>query len=324
MIHWTTDEIAPHDRFAHWREVRARNIYGVTAELAPKERLGFRGAFSVLEIGGAAVLGEMRASAYEVTRGPADIARASSDSLCLYEQTGGACWFATDGGEFIVREGELALSHSDLPYRTRPVTPLGYHLRLVKIPFAECKVFAASPGELVARKLPAQAGIGALFAAYFRSYIAQAPHLSGHEAQTATQTLVQLAFLARGLVVAREEPARDAVRAARLERARQIVETHLCRPDLRPAMVSAALAISVRQLHLLFAPTGVSFARYVLARRLERARMLLALNHRRSVLDIALDCGIDSPSVFYRGFRSAYGMSPTDYRRSLCAPSEKG
>lgn len=324
MIHWTTDEIPPQERFAHWREVRAKNIYGVTAELPRTERAGFRGAFSTLRIGESAVLGEMRASAYRVTRGPTDIARASSDSLCIYEQTAGACWFGTDGGEFLVRKGELALSHSDLPYRTVPVTPVGYHLRLVKVPFAACRAFAASPGDLMARNLPSQAGIGALFAAYFRSYIAEAPHLSGSAAEVATQTLVQLAFLARGLTAAAEEPARDAVRAARLERARQIVEAQLCRSDLRPALVSATLGISVRQLHLLFAPTGTSFARYVLSRRLERARMLLALDRRRSVLEIALSCGIESLSVFYRGFRAAYGMSPMDYRRSLADTAERG
>lgn len=325
MAYWTTDEIAANDRFEHWREVRAKNIYGVTAELARDQHAAFRGTFSATKIGNAATIGEMHASPYHVTRGEADIRRTSSDCLCVYEQLDGACWFETSGGaEFVVAKGQLALSHSDLPYRTTPTTGQGFHLRLVKIPFDACRAFVASPGDLVARPVRQEPGLTALFSAYFRSYVAQAPHLTGAAADVATQTLAQLALVARGLAAPREEPGRDAMRAARLERARQIVECNLCRADLIPATVSAALGISMRQLHLLFAPTGVSFTRYVLSRRLDRARMLLAVDRRRSVLDIALACGIDSPSVFYRGFRSAYGMSPTDYRQSIAESETPG
>ena len=39
----------------------------------------------------------------------------------------------------------------------------------------------------------------------------------------------------------------------------------------------------------------------------------------RKILDIALGCGIESSTVFYRAFRDAFGMNPTDYRRSLHA-----
>ncbi|MEP9375338.1 AraC family transcriptional regulator [Aquabacter sp. CN5-332] len=320
MAYWSTDDIAVSDRFAHWREVRAKNIYGVTAELERSKRAAFRGIFSAQQVG-TATIGEMHASSYEVTRSEIDIARASSDSLCIYEQLDGACWFGTPGSEFVVGKGQLALSHSDLPYRTAPTTEGGFHLRLVKIPFAQCRDFVASPSDLMASLVVPEPGIDALFTAYFRAFVAQAPHLKGAAAETAIQALAQLALVARGVAKPLEEPTRDALRAARLEQARQIIENNLGRADLTPATVAVALGISTRQLHLLFAPTGISFTRYVLGRRLERARALLARDRRRSVLDIALACGIDSSTVFYRGFRNAYGMSPTDYRQSLAEAS---
>jgi len=34
----------------------------------------------------------------------------------------------------------------------------------------------------------------------------------------------------------------------------------------------------------------------------------------RSILDISLDCGLDSLSYFYRLFRQSHGMSPKEYR----------
>jgi AraC-like DNA-binding protein len=107
--------------------------------------------------------------------------------------------------------------------------------------------------------------------------------------------------------------------ACRLQSAQAYIAANLEWGSLTPARTARALGISVRQLHLLFEPTGVTFSRYVLARRLERARSQLAIQPTRKIVDVALSSGIESLTVFYRGFREAFGMTPTHYRRSLCA-----
>ena len=67
-------------------------------------------------------------------------------------------------------------------------------------------------------------------------------------------------------------------------------------------------------------PTGETFARHVMRRRLEACRR--ALEHpasaHRSVTDIALGWGFSSLATFYRAFRSAYGVAPGDIRET-CA-----
>ncbi|MFK0161479.1 helix-turn-helix transcriptional regulator [Rhizobium sp. NPDC090279] len=65
--------------------------------------------------------------------------------------------------------------------------------------------------------------------------------------------------------------------------------------------------------------TGLSFGR----RR--QARMLKALTlpaEGRSVLDVALDCGYDSPSAFSAMFRRSLGRSPRDYFQSATLPGQ--
>ncbi len=269
---WSTDQLPDQDRFDYWRELRAKNIFGVTANLAKDQRPAFRGAMAALQVGSATVV-EMHASAYQVRRHDADIERAPSDSLCIYQQLGGACWFETDkGGEFILDPGRLATSNSDMPYATTPTSDQGFHLQLVKIPLARCKDLIASSSDIDARPLPATA-LSALLSSFFAAFVEQSPHLKGAAAEIAVQTLAQLALAARGLAVADSEPGRDAVRSARLAAARDIIDRNLHRP-LSAAAVAAMLKISVRQLHLLFEPTATSFARYMLARRLERACLL--------------------------------------------------
>lgn len=102
----------------------------------------------------------------------------------------------------------------------------------------------------------------------------------------------------------------------RLAAVRAYVENNLEWGVLTPASTAQALSISVRQLHMLFEPTGVTFSRYVLTRRLERVRVRLASEPHRKVLDVAMSCGIESSTVFYRAFRDAFGVTPSQYRRS--------
>jgi AraC-like DNA-binding protein len=112
-------------------------------------------------------------------------------------------------------------------------------------------------------------------------------------------------------------PSKWVSRTGRLRAVQAYVENNLEWGDLTPANTARALGISVRQLHLLFGPTGTTFSRYVLSRRLERARLQLALQPRRKIIDVAFACGIESSTVFYRAFRDAFGTTPAAYRRSL-------
>ena len=85
---------------------------------------------------------------------------------------------------------------------------------------------------------------------------------------------------------------------------------------LTPATASAAVDISVRQLHRLFEPSGRSFARYVLRQRLLRCRDTIAgaTGTGRSVIDIAFGWGFNSMATFYRAFVSEFGSPPAVLR----------
>jgi AraC-like DNA-binding protein len=316
MLKYSTDELPPHERFAQWREVRAKNIYGVTIELEKALQPAFQGSFSAIKVGEATLI-ELHASPYQVSRSWADIEDAPSDSLCIYQQLDGENWFDTGRhGEFVIGAGALGTSYSDLPYVTTPIKQGGYHLRLLKIPFARCKPMVERNRELPAQLLNTDQGLAALFSSYFAEFAIQAPHLKGASAEAAVQTLAQLTIVARGLAEAGSPSSQAAIRASRLRAAREIIERDLPVSALSATVMAVKLGISVRQLQLLFEPTGTSYARYVLSRRLERARQLLTQPGSGLVAEIASACGFDSLATFHRNFRAAYGMSPSDYRQS--------
>lgn len=313
MPSFSTDDIAPHERFAHWREVRAKTIFGVSIDLDRRDQGQFQARCTAMPVGGAALV-EMHASSYRVARTEQDIGLSPSDALCIYQQLDGGSWFESGGAEFVVSAGSIATSHSDLPYKTMPTAGDGFHLRLVKIPFVRCKALIEREQDLFARPLQLEPGLTQLFASYFASFVEQAPHLHGAGAEAAVQTLAQFAIMARGMATPREGRGRDAIRAGLLQRAKQTIENNIYRRDLSPLVLAGLIGISVRQLHLLFEPTGTSYTRYVLSRRLEHARLLLSQFPERSIADIAYACGFDGLSTFYRNFRSAFGTSPADLR----------
>ena len=316
MSNWSTDELRPHERFDYWLEVRIAKHGRGSADLSRRDRRDFHASYSACTVADASV-SEVQTSSYRFERSAADIARAPVDRFVIVQQCGVGCVMQPDQNSFVIPTGSFSTHHADTPYAFTPTREDGgFHARVVGIPFARCLPFIERAGDLSTQPLRQEDGIGSLFATYFDSFITQAPHLHGAAAEVALQTLTQLALVARGLS-SPHELGRDAVRTGQLERVRQFVGRNLQRADLTPASVARAAGVSVRQLHLLFEPTGTTFARYVLQRRLERARQFLVLQPARPILDIALACGIESSTVFYRGFRQAYGTTPTDYRRDF-------
>ncbi|HRF08756.1 MAG TPA: AraC family transcriptional regulator [Xanthobacteraceae bacterium] len=309
----STDELPPAQRFAHWREVRARNIFGVTVELDRAERLDFHGNMTAIRLGSASLV-EMHSSSYGVERSESDISRTPGDSLCIYQQLDGGSWFRAGGREFVVSAGDIATNYTDLPYATRPDGRKGFHLRILKVPLSECRHWVSRESDLWAAPLAREHGPNALLADLFTSFAREAPKLDAASAELTVRTLVQLALIARGQSDRRSEEGRTATREAMLSAARRHIDKHSRRGDLSATRTAAALGISVRQLHLLFEPTGTTFAGYLRATRLEQARAMLLQFPERPVTDVAYSCGWNSLATFHRVFRATYGQSPGDLR----------
>lgn len=74
--------------------------------------------------------------------------------------------------------------------------------------------------------------------------------------------------------------------------------------------------LSIRQLQKRFKKyTGRSISDYVVRKRIETSKMLLAKG-MQSIQEIAFDCGFNDFSYFTKKFREITGMTPRDYRNS--------
>lgn len=313
MYRWCTDEVEPHDRFDYWREVRAKGLFGVTAELERERRADFSGEFSLRQLGGAGLV-ELKASPYTVERSASDIAYAPGDSICVYQQLGSGGWF---GGmrtsDFAIANGSFATSHTDLPYRTAPLGAGGFHLRIVKIPMSSIPAQDKRMRELAPKTFNDHA-LAPLLAACFTDLSEAAADESAADAVSLVQALAHLALIERGIVRPGSRRGQAALRTARLSQARHLIVRHLQNPDLAPAMAADQLGVSVRHLHMLFEAAEKSFSQTVTDERLKQSRRLMREAPERLIADIATSCGFESLATYYRVFNAAYGMAPGDFR----------
>ncbi len=312
-MYWCTDEVEPQVRFDHWREVRAKGLFGVTAELVRDQRPAFFGEMSLRRFGAAGLV-ELRAAPYQVERSLADISRAPGDSICIYQQLGGGGWFGgMRGNDFAIANGAFATSHTDLPYRTAPLGAAGFQLRILKIP-----VDALSAEDKRVRDLaPKQFNDHALSGLLASCFADLSEDGSEHDtARTAplVEALAQLALIERGILRPGSRRGQHALRVGRLSVAQRLIAQELRDPNLSPTMIADRLGVSVRHMHMLFEMAERSFSQTVTEQRLKQSRQLLREAPERLIADVAAACGFESLATYYRVFQAAHGMAPGDFR----------
>jgi AraC family transcriptional regulator len=102
----------------------------------------------------------------------------------------------------------------------------------------------------------------------------------------------------------------------KLTRVQELIESRL---DADLTLQELAAAVGYSRSHFLrafHATTGVTPHRYLLNRRIERARRLLA-EADMSIAQVAYRCGFSSQAHLTLAFRRACGLTPGEYRREL-------
>ncbi len=104
---------------------------------------------------------------------------------------------------------------------------------------------------------------------------------------------------------------------ARINRAVDYIENHLGQ-EMTLADIAAAAYFSPFHFHRIFRSLmGEPVNAFVQRVRLERAALLLRANPDTPVTRVAMECGYVNPAAFSRAFRSAFGCTPSEWRRGL-------
>lgn len=308
---WRSESVTERDQFAAWREACCQHVYAITPER--EARRGFRGALRSRRLAGLDVV-ELQCEGHRVLRRKEDIARAESDTYYLYWQIGEAAWFLQEGRHVLTVRGDLVLADPNLPFSTGASGDFDF--RIWRLPRRSLDRYLARPGRLPMIHLPRGTPECALVSSSLGALDSDAERIDPRIAEPLADNLVRLVAIAAGIAPEMKDCGREAVRSAALRRVMDHAGANLADPALSPSTTARRLGMSVRKLHMLFAPTGLSFCEWLHRQRIAEARSLLAnpAMADRSVTEIALSVGFNDVSTFYRVFRAESGVTPGDYR----------
>jgi len=307
----SVDHLCENDRFAYWREQWCQATVGVTGELSQSAGQDFR-ARATSWTSEHLIRLRCQTSPFRVSRGLREINRHGwEDWIWLYQELSQGTLFEHAGNEFVTKRGDLLLMDPTIPFTNQARSSHDY--RRWFLPRAWIEPHLPHDRRPLSIHLTGSDGLDALVWAYLGALNETIDTLDNWQQSTVVENFCRFLAVTCG---GAPGPQQDAVRAAKLRQAKEYISKNLTDPGLTPVQAAAAIKVSVRQLHLLFEPTGISFAHHVQSLRLEECRAALAspLSKDRSVTDIAYAWGFNNLASFYRAFRRRFGASPGEVR----------
>jgi len=224
------------------------------------------------------------------------------------------------GHNLRLNRGEATLLRGDEP--SRAGSPFGFRGLAVVVPQAEFQARGIRPDDAVMQRTSSQCEALRLLHSYLRSL-----EKTGIDRAVSFGTLTPareivrrhildltaLAVSWRGTV---GESDLVSVADARLRAALDYITAHFSNPRLTIELVARSQGISARYLRQLMEASGHSYVSVVNELRLQSALTALSTagQHRRTILEFAMDAGFSDVSYFNRLFRARFGDTPSGVR----------
>lgn len=214
-----------------------------------------------------------------------------------------------------LERGDLAILDSTRSYEID--VPNGFDALWVRVPRYRIEGRLASIEQVISQRINGSAGIGNLASVMLRSALKEASRISATDANRITNSLLDLLGLSLACEFA-AAPSQSGGRQSTLRRIQQYIDAHLDDELLSLDTIAAAHALSSRYINKLFEREGVSTARWIRMRRLERCRADLENSEKRdlSISEIAFNHGFGNISSFNRAFKARFNVAPTVLRNN--------
>ncbi|MEV7866344.1 helix-turn-helix domain-containing protein [Streptomyces sp. NPDC088124] len=226
----------------------------------------------------------------------------------------GAARVEQDTRDVCVRPGQLFVYDMARPIRL--TLPERFQTKSLVLPRHVLGLSESDLRQLTASPLDTETALGGLLSPFLSRLVDTAGAYPQRIGALIAGNVVSLLTVLADERLGRDTMSTPSAAQALLLRIRAHIDRHLADPDLTPDAIARAHHISVRYLHKLFQAEDITVGRWIQRRRLEECRRELARLEAASttVAAVAHRWGFASASHFSRVFRTAYAMSPAEWR----------
>jgi AraC-like DNA-binding protein len=316
----STDGVARGEREAFWRQALSETFVPMTVGTVTGDR--FEG-FIRSDWIGRLMVAEVASTAQDIQRTNREISCTDAEYLQIGMVYRGVATVAQDGREAVLGPGDYAVFETTRPFRW--TFGGDWDVGAFTLPRASVGLSQAESRLLTARRLDGQAGITGVVSRFLRDLASNADSLSGTQSERVLADVTDLVVTLLGDWADGGEVVRSSVQRALIFRIKDYIDRRLADPTLGPTEIAAAVSISTRYLHKLFAAEHRSVSQYIRGLRLERCRRDL-LDPRladQSVATIAFGWGFGDLSGFNRAFRATFGATPREVRTRPSASARR-
>lgn len=298
--------------FDSWQ--RSTSSAFVPLNVAPVGSRPFSGRLSGLQAPDAIAI-RVDAQPHRVERTEALVAAGGNGFFKFGLQLRGHGLLVQDGRELVLHPGDLTVYDTSRPYSLTFEQEASTLVLMVR--HERMGASAQDVAELVATRL-GEGGLVDVAAPTLTGLARRVPGLAGAVGSRLVGHAVDLLETVCDDDADRLLGGHGGERRAELRRIMRFIDERLGDPSLTPQSVAEAHFISLRSLYKLFDESGTTVAAWIRQRRLDRARadLLDAALSNLPVGQIATRYGLPDAAHFSRLFRAAFGVSPSQLRRT--------
>ncbi|MEU2332701.1 helix-turn-helix domain-containing protein [Streptomyces sp. NPDC006654] len=248
-----------------------------------------------------------------VHRAPRFIARGDGRHIFVAVQSTGRARVEQDGRSTELRAGDIGFFETVRPFRT--AFPERFRMKIFAVPRRLLDLPEADLRRLTGRAISPRGGLPALLAPFLERLADTSESYATPTAQRLAGSVVDLVAATAADQLAQDPAELPGADGVLLLRVRTYIRWQLSDPGLTPAGIARAHGISVRYLHRLFQDEDTTVCRFIRELRLRECRRDLAAQPPGSVDlgRVARRWGFSGPAGLGKAFRTAYGLSPTDW-----------